>query len=206
MIVILLQQGKGGDIANAFGGGASQAAFGARAGATVLTQDHRTAAFFMVGACAGDWGVRGTSRSWVAAVRPPARAARPRPRPRAATPAPTPAHRQPRTRGATTHAAPAAPGHGARRLRSEPPPASQQARPRRRPRSPAHTGIAGRVAHGLHPSMRKWRNWQTHQLEGLAVAIPWGFESPLPHHSLGTPRSRCVRATQAPGRRAARSA
>src|SRR4051794_21861119 len=25
------------------------------------------------------------------------------------------------------------------------------------------------------------RNWQTHQLEGLAVAIPWGFESPLSH-------------------------
>ena len=28
---------------------------------------------------------------------------------------------------------------------------------------------------------RKWRNWQTHQLEGLAIAISWGFESPLPH-------------------------
>ena len=38
MIVILLQQGKGGDIANAFGGGSSQAAFGARGGATVLTK------------------------------------------------------------------------------------------------------------------------------------------------------------------------
>jgi len=36
VLVILLQQGKGGDIANAFGGGASQAAFGARSGATVL--------------------------------------------------------------------------------------------------------------------------------------------------------------------------
>ena len=33
------------------------------------------------------------------------------------------------------------------------------------------------------PSTRKWRNWQTHQLEGLAVAIPWGFESPLPHQT-----------------------
>ena len=30
--------------------------------------------------------------------------------------------------------------------------------------------------------VRKWRNWQTHQLEGLTVARPWGFESPLPHH------------------------
>ena len=33
----------------------------------------------------------------------------------------------------------------------------------------------------LKESTRKWRNWQTHQLEGLAVAISWGFESPLPH-------------------------
>ena len=38
MLVILLQQGKGGDIANAFGGGSSQAAFGARSGATVLSR------------------------------------------------------------------------------------------------------------------------------------------------------------------------
>jgi preprotein translocase subunit SecG len=38
MLVILLQQGKGGDIASAFGGGGSQTAFGARAGATVLTR------------------------------------------------------------------------------------------------------------------------------------------------------------------------
>lgn len=38
IVVILLQQGKGGDIASAFGGGGSQAAFGARAGATLLTK------------------------------------------------------------------------------------------------------------------------------------------------------------------------
>src|SRR5205085_10519748 len=38
MMVILLQQGKGGDIASAFGGGSSQAAFGARSGATVLSR------------------------------------------------------------------------------------------------------------------------------------------------------------------------
>ena len=31
---------------------------------------------------------------------------------------------------------------------------------------------------------RSWRNWQTHQLEGLAVAIPWWFESTRPHHLL----------------------
>src|SRR5271156_1636492 len=31
--------------------------------------------------------------------------------------------------------------------------------------------------------MRSWRNWQTHQLEGLAVAIPWWFESTRPHQN-----------------------
>ena len=38
LMVVLLQQGKGGDIAAAFGGASSQTAFGARAGATVLTR------------------------------------------------------------------------------------------------------------------------------------------------------------------------
>ncbi len=38
LVVVLLQQGKGGDIAAAFGGGGSQAAFGARSGATILTR------------------------------------------------------------------------------------------------------------------------------------------------------------------------
>ena len=50
---ILLQQGKGGDIASAFGGGSSQAAFGARTGATVLSKVTTAAAvLFMVGALA----------------------------------------------------------------------------------------------------------------------------------------------------------
>src|SRR5215217_6709965 len=51
MLVILLQQGKGGDIANAFGGGSSQAAFGARSGATVLSRATTVCAvLFMLGA------------------------------------------------------------------------------------------------------------------------------------------------------------
>lgn len=51
LLVVLLQQGKGGDIAAAFGGGGSQAAFGARAGATVLTRATTVlGALFMVGA------------------------------------------------------------------------------------------------------------------------------------------------------------
>src|SRR3970282_215123 len=51
MLVILLQQGKGGDIASAFGGGSSQAAFGARSGATVLSRATTVCAIlFIVGA------------------------------------------------------------------------------------------------------------------------------------------------------------
>jgi preprotein translocase subunit SecG len=61
ILVILLQQGKGGDIANAFGGGASQAAFGARSGATVLSRATTVGAIiFVVGAIAlGILGQRG---------------------------------------------------------------------------------------------------------------------------------------------------
>jgi preprotein translocase subunit SecG len=51
MLVVYLQQGKGGDIASAFGGGSSQAAFGARSGATVLSRATAICAIlFMVGA------------------------------------------------------------------------------------------------------------------------------------------------------------
>lgn len=51
LLVVLLQQGKGGDIASAFGGGSSQAAFGARAGATLLTKAATVlGVLFMLGA------------------------------------------------------------------------------------------------------------------------------------------------------------
>jgi preprotein translocase subunit SecG len=61
VMVVLLQQGKGGDIANAFGGGTSQAAFGARSGATVLSRATTVCAvLFMLGALAlGILGQRG---------------------------------------------------------------------------------------------------------------------------------------------------
>ena len=61
ILVVLLQQGKGGDIANAFGGGASQAAFGARSGATVLSRATTVLALlFVVGAVVlGIMGQRG---------------------------------------------------------------------------------------------------------------------------------------------------
>jgi preprotein translocase subunit SecG len=64
IVTILLQQGKGGDIASAFGGGGgSQAVFGARAGATLLTRVTAVlAALFVTGALAlAIIGTRGPS-------------------------------------------------------------------------------------------------------------------------------------------------
>ena len=53
LMVILLQQGKGGDMASAFGGAGSQAAFGARGGATLLTKLTTIfAALFLLGSLA----------------------------------------------------------------------------------------------------------------------------------------------------------
>jgi preprotein translocase subunit SecG len=86
MLVILLQQGKGGDIANAFGGGTSQAAFGARSGATVLSRATTVAAvLFILGALAlGIIGQRGPGS--VVGGRVPQQQ---QPRPAAQPPAPT---------------------------------------------------------------------------------------------------------------------
>jgi preprotein translocase subunit SecG len=63
ILVVLLQQGKGGGMANAFGGGASQAAFGARSGATVLSRATAVCAvLFVIGALyLGIAGQRGPS-------------------------------------------------------------------------------------------------------------------------------------------------
>ncbi len=74
LVVILLQQGKGGDIANAFGGGSSQTAFGARGGATLLSKLTAVfAAIFMVTALAlGIVGQRGPSSSLMRGTPAPA--------------------------------------------------------------------------------------------------------------------------------------
>src|SRR4029450_10468315 len=87
MFVILLQQGKGGDIASAFGGGSSQAAFGARSGATVLSRATTVCAvLFVVGAIVlGILGQRGPG-SVVGGRAPQAPASAPAP----AAPAPAP--------------------------------------------------------------------------------------------------------------------
>jgi len=87
LLVILLQQGKGGDMASAFGGGGSQTAFGARAGATVLTKATAVlGVLFMLGAIAlGVLGKEG-SGSLMRGVAPPATT----PAPVTQTPAPAP--------------------------------------------------------------------------------------------------------------------
>jgi preprotein translocase subunit SecG len=86
IITILLQQGKGGDIASAFGGGTSQAVFGARSGATLLTRATSVlAALFIIGSLMLTvWGTRGPS-SVVGGLEGPAPAPAP---PANATPAP----------------------------------------------------------------------------------------------------------------------
>jgi preprotein translocase subunit SecG len=100
--VILLQQGKGGDIANAFGGGGSQAVFGARSGATLLTRATSVLAglFIVLSLVLTAWGQRG-SGSVVGGIDapPPAPVTLPAPAP-APPPADTPAPATPPADGA----------------------------------------------------------------------------------------------------------
>jgi preprotein translocase subunit SecG len=126
MIVILLQQGKGGDIANAFGGGASQAVFGARAGATVLTKvtTGLTVAFMVLALFLAVWGSRGTGSvvGGVESPQLPAAATAPAPatpEPAATTTTPAPAA----TPASEPAAAPATPPASAP---AEAPPAKKQ--------------------------------------------------------------------------------
>jgi preprotein translocase subunit SecG len=99
LMVVLLQQGKGGDIASAFGGGSSQTAFGARGGATLLSKI--TAGFavlFMLGALGlAIIGERGDSGSLLQGTPGPA------------APAPAPAPATPESSTSQPPAAPATP-------------------------------------------------------------------------------------------------
>jgi preprotein translocase subunit SecG len=90
-LVILLQQGRGGDIANAFGGSSSQAAFGARAGATLLTKATAIAAvlFMLVALTLSIIGQRGGTGSLLSGTPAPAPPPAAAPSP-SATPPPTP--------------------------------------------------------------------------------------------------------------------
>jgi preprotein translocase subunit SecG len=76
-LVILLQQGRGGDIASAFGGSSSQAAFGARSGATLLTKATTVAAvlFMLFALTLSVLGQRGGTSSVVSGTSAPPPAA-----------------------------------------------------------------------------------------------------------------------------------
>ena len=103
-LVILLQQGRGGDIASAFGGSSSQAAFGARSGATLLTKATSIAAvlFMLFALTLSILGQRGGSSSVVSGTPGPA------PATTKPAPAPAPANSTPATPAPATPA-PAAP-------------------------------------------------------------------------------------------------
>ena len=75
LLVVLLQQGKGGDIASAFGGSSSQTAFGARSGATLLSRATAVCAATVHDRGArpgGHWDIAERRRSW-GAFRPRSR-------------------------------------------------------------------------------------------------------------------------------------
>lgn len=98
VVVILLQQGKGGDIASAFGGGSSQAAFGARAGATLLTKmtTGLAAAFIVLSLTLAVWGQRGPGSVVGGTEGPPPQPAVPASLPGSPTPLPAPGNSSPR--------------------------------------------------------------------------------------------------------------
>ena len=175
LLVVLLQQGKGGDIASAFGGGGSQTAFGARAGATVLTRATAVlGAIFMIGAVLlavlGRPGSGSLMRGTAAPAPPPVQ-----------TPLANPATNPDTARAGASTAADSAAAAAARAGTGQAGRRRDAAEAGREPEVAAAT-IAASVRPKHYPTSRKWRNWQTHQLEGLALAITWGFESPLSHH------------------------
>jgi len=104
LLAILIQQGKAGDMASAFGGGSSQAAFGARTGATLLTKvTWVSASLFFAGALAlsivstrGPGSVIGSVPAPAPAATQPATPPATQPTPAAPAPATTPAPAPPK--------------------------------------------------------------------------------------------------------------
>ena len=101
LLVILVQHGKAGDMASAFGGGSSQAAFGARTGATLLTKvTWVSASIFFAGALALSVVSRTGPGSVIGSVPAPA-------------PVPAPAANQPATQSTPQPTAPPTPAQPA---------------------------------------------------------------------------------------------
>ena len=107
--VVLLQQGKGQDLASAFGGGGTQTAFGPRGSATVLSRATTIlAGLFMVTSLALSI-VRPRSGGVLDQVAEPAAATSPSPAASAAPPTTAPAAGAPGSSANTPASAPAAP-------------------------------------------------------------------------------------------------
>ena len=153
LLVVLLQQGKGGDMASAFGGGSSQTAFGARAGATVLTRATSVlGVLFMIGAIVlGIIGRQGPGSIMSGVAGPPPVAA-PAPVTSAPTPAPAPVE----------SAKPSAPARAPpqRRLGSRRPRRNWADRRRRRSKAAVDAAAHPRESGGTgrRTSLRGWRS------------------------------------------------
>ena len=164
--VVLLQRGEGAEIGAVFGGGASSTVFGSRGAGNFLERSPPGGAIFMI-----------TSLTLAYVGRAHRRAAlrrRGRPRPPSRNRVFEELARRPG--GDAPGGVPEVPAPDA--------PAPEERAPRRSPAIAAR-GPFGMLRLRSSSHLRQWRNWQTHQLEGLAGATPWRFESSLPHHSTG---------------------
>jgi len=115
MLVVLVQQGKGADLAGAFGGGGSQTAFGSRGATTIL---HKLTTWLFVAFIITSMAlsiIQARPSGSVMSDSPAPAAAAPAPAPEAATPAPAAAEPAPAATQEqpaaddTQNAAPAAP-------------------------------------------------------------------------------------------------
>ncbi len=154
IIVIMLQSGNAADLAGAFGGAGSQTAFGPRGAATFLSRATTW--------CAIVFMMTSLTLSFKRA----------------------PARDQYRLDSGTDFAAGQSSGETepAAHSDSDSGPASSAGagtRTRAEPGSQERSGFCYNFV--VYLVMRSWRNWQTHQLEGLALARAWWFESTRPH-------------------------
>ncbi len=130
ILVVLLQSGKGADLASAFGGGATQTAFGSRGPASFLSKMTTVAAVvFMITSIALSSmvtqreGAKSILETTTGAAKTPAKAPAAKPQPQA--PAPTPEQIRQRQMEIEKKAQPAAPAQAPANP-STPPPAGKK--------------------------------------------------------------------------------
>ena len=163
----MLQSGNAADLAGAFGGAGSQTAFGPRGAATFLSRATTWCAivFMMTSLRSPSSGPRATTGSTGSILEQTQKAG---------TAPAKPAPRRPFRFRSSRRNRPLPLSNNPRRASTRAEPRSQE--------------IAASATISFRPHhMRSWRNWQTHQLEGLAVARAWWFESTRPHQTPGPP-------------------